>query len=182
MNLSSYLRKFLDALYLTAGVAAGLAMVAVFVLVCYQIVCRTLMLPTSSVDELAAYGYVATTFLGLASSHRMRSHIRVSLLIDNLKGGVSKAVELLAGIASVFLAGWLSYYMFDFVLDSWTHNEVSQGVIPMMLWIPQSTMFVGCFIFFIALADDLVRLIGQILRGNKPDDGSLYAGLGSGKA
>lgn len=159
MTFSRIIRKSLDGLYNAAGVAAGVSLVAIFVLAGYQIVGRSLGYATTSMDELAAYSYVATTFLGLSASQRARSHIRVSLLIDNLKGKSRKFAEIVAGIGSVVLAGWLTYKLFFFVLDSWQHNEVSQGVIPMQLWIPQSTMCAGAALFFLALVDDLVAVL-----------------------
>ncbi len=159
MTFSRTIRKSLDGLYIASGVLAGIALVGVFILVLYQIACRSLGYSTTSVDELAAYAYVATTFLGLAASQRARSHIRVSLLIDNLKGPVRKAAEIVAGVASVVLAGWLACQLFFFVLDSWQYHEVSQGVIPMQLWIPQSAMFVGAAMFLVALVDNLVAVL-----------------------
>lgn len=159
MTFSCIIRKSLDGLYLAAGVAAGVSLVAIFVLVGYQVIGRSLGYATTSVDELAAYSYVATTFLGLSASQRARSHIRVSVLIDNLKGRVRKLAEIVTGVSSVVLAGWLAYKLFFFVLDSWQFDEVSQGVIPMQLWIPQSTMCVGAVMFFFALVDDLVAVL-----------------------
>lgn len=159
MTFSSAIRKSLDGFYAAASILAGIALIGIFFLVLYQIICRSLGYATTSVDELAAYAYVATTFLGLSASQRARSHIRVSLLIDNLKGRVRKLAEILAGTASVVLAGWLAYQLFFFVLDSWRYHEVSQGVIPMQLWIPQSAMCIGAAIFFVALVDDLVAVL-----------------------
>jgi TRAP-type C4-dicarboxylate transport system permease small subunit len=159
MTFPRTIRKSLDGLYAAAGVSAGIALVGIFLLVLYQIACRSLGYATTSVDELAAYAYVATTFLGLSASQRARSHIRVSLLLDNLRGRVRKVTEILAGTASIALAGWLAYQLFFFVLDSWQYHEVSQGVIPMQLWIPQSTMCIGAVVFFVALVDDLAAVL-----------------------
>jgi ABC-type spermidine/putrescine transport system permease subunit II len=51
-----------------------------------------------------------------------------------------------------------------FVYQSWDFNDVSQGQIIVPLWIPQIFAAIGCLIFFLAVADELAR----VLRGNKP--------------
>ena len=111
-----------------------------------------------SADDIAGYALVATTLLGLAPTYRHNAHIRVGLLVERfVLGGITRrwlerAVSLLASI----LVGWAAYYSIHFVWESFIYNEMSQGLLAIPLWIPQSVMAFGFFVFFIALVDDLI--------------------------
>jgi hypothetical protein len=48
-------------------------------------------------------------------------------------------------------------------VTSYQLGDVSQGLVPVPLWIPQSGMALGLVVLFIAVADDLV----QVLRGTE---------------
>jgi TRAP-type C4-dicarboxylate transport system permease small subunit len=51
-----------------------------------------------------------------------------------------------------------------FVYESWQFKEVAQGLIKVPIWIPQLCFVVGVVIFFVAVLDELVR----VLRKQKP--------------
>jgi TRAP-type C4-dicarboxylate transport system permease small subunit len=42
---------------------------------------------------------------------------------------------------------------------SYQLNDLSQGIVPLPLWIPQSAMGIGCTLLFIAMVDRLVCLL-----------------------
>ncbi|HUN12654.1 MAG TPA: TRAP transporter small permease subunit, partial [Rhabdaerophilum sp.] len=67
-----------------------------------------------------------------------------------------KLLERLICALALVLVGWASWISTQFVYDSYIYNEVSQGLLAIPLWIPQSLMALGFIVFFIALADDLV--------------------------
>jgi TRAP-type C4-dicarboxylate transport system permease small subunit len=51
-----------------------------------------------------------------------------------------------------------------FVYQSWDFNDVSQGQIIVPLWVPQLFVPICCLILFLAVVDELAR----VLRGDKP--------------
>jgi hypothetical protein len=51
-----------------------------------------------------------------------------------------------------------------FVYDSWQFKEVAQGLIKVPIWIPQLCFVAGVIIFFVAVLDELLR----VLRKEKP--------------
>jgi len=61
--------------------------------------------------------------------------------------------------ASAFLIGYFAWYAGDMVVTSYQINDVSQGLVAVPLWIPQSGMALGLSIMAIALVDDLVILL-----------------------
>ncbi|MGD9846566.1 MAG: hypothetical protein AB7U47_14400, partial [Variibacter sp.] len=50
------------------------------------------------------------------------------------------------------------------VIDSYTFNDVSTGMVPIPLWIPQLTMPLGAALFVVALLHEFVL----VLRGEEP--------------
>jgi TRAP-type C4-dicarboxylate transport system permease small subunit len=83
----------------------------------------------------------------------------VGLLIDRLSGGSRRAVEMLCLAFGVAAIGWACWWTGRFVYDSWRFHEVSQGLVPVPLWVPQFFMFFGLFVLLAAMLEDLIRLI-----------------------
>ena len=65
-------------------------------------------------------------------------------------------LEALCLMASTFLIGYFAWYAADTVLTSYQINDVSQGLVAVPLWLPQSGMALGLAIMTIALLDDLI--------------------------
>lgn len=151
--------RALDAIYRAAGVLAGIFLVAICVIVSAQIVARQLGTIIPSADEFAGFCLAATSFLGLAYSFRAGSHIRVTLFVrgfQGLAGQILLCLALATAAAITLLLGWHTLAM---VLQNFTRGEVTSGLVPMPLWLPQIGMAVGVTLFGIALIEDLLRAL-----------------------
>jgi TRAP-type C4-dicarboxylate transport system permease small subunit len=155
------MRAALQWLYRGSGLLAGFFLVAIAVLSLAQIVARELGLPASSLDEFAGYCLAASSFLGLAWTFREDEHIRMTLAVQLARGLGRRALETATLAIAAFLVGTFAWYACDMTLTSYRLGDVSQGLVPVPLWIPQSGMALGLAVMFIAVADDLV----QALRG-----------------
>lgn len=153
------MRKFLDRLYLGSGVLAGIFLILIAALSLAQISGRVLGFDAYSFDDFAGFCMAASSFLGLAHTYRRNEQIRVAIVIDRLTGGKRKAMEALCLGASTFLVGYFAWYAVDMAVTSYQINDVSQGLVAVPLWIPQSGMALGLAIVAIALFDDLVVLL-----------------------
>jgi len=158
------MRALLDAVYKASGVAAGIFLVAIAVLSLTQIVARMFGATASSFDEFAGYALAASSFLGLAYTLRAGEHIRMSLGIDRLRGGARRGVEVLCLAAAIGVIGFFAWATADMTVTSYQLDDVSQGLVPIKLWIPQSATAIGLWILLLALVDDLVAT----LRGREP--------------
>ena len=78
------LRVLLDRLYLYAGYAAGLFMLAIFVLMMALSAGRPIGMNIPAADDFVSWCMAAMAFLGLAHTFRSGEMIRVGLLIDKL--------------------------------------------------------------------------------------------------
>ena len=81
------LRRFLDGLYLGSGVLAAAFMALIGLSILAQVAGRMLGL-TVDMTEVSGFFMAASTFLGLAYTFRHGGHIRISLLVVRMSGGV----------------------------------------------------------------------------------------------
>lgn len=178
-------RRLLDRIYRTSGALAAVFLVAIFVVVLIQVganlinalsaaaLRRSIGLSLPSYADFAGYSLAASTFLALAHTLRAGAHIRVSLVIDNVSGWRRRLVELWCAGCGTAVAGYFAYFTILMVADSFAFGDVSPGMVPIPLWLPQSAMALGLVILTIALADEFVSNIaggvGAHGRRHEPD-------------
>ena len=150
------MRSILDGIYRLSGVAAGLFLVLIGVLSLMQISGRLLGFAAHSFDEYAGYCMAASTFLGLTWTFRCNEHIRLSLLLERTRGGMRRAMEILCLAVALGIIGFFAWSTIEMTWTSFTLKEPSQGLVPILLWIPQSSMALGLAVMALALLDDLI--------------------------
>lgn len=168
------MRTALDALYRLAGALAATSLVIIALMVAVQVLGRIidgaramvgldpygLLVP--SLAEIAGFLLAAASFLALASTLRHGVHIRVNILLQQLPDRVARFLEIWVLGVATFIMGYFAWNAFLMVLDSYTFHEVSFGIIPVPLWIPQGVMTAGLAVFVVSLLDDLVMaLLGR---------------------
>ena len=90
--------------------------------------------------------------------------MRVEIFLGTLNDVWKKRLEIIClAVMSGFCLFALAAFSL-FVYQSWDFNDVSQGQIIVPLWIPQICTALGCLIFFLAVVDELIRVI----EGGKP--------------
>lgn len=165
--MRAVLDRFYDfALYVAAG-----CLVLIAALVGAQVIGRTydvlLMLfghrpygfLVPSLAEFAGYLLAAGSFLALAATLKRGAHIRVTILLGSVPERVRYLLELWALLAAAAFVAFASWHLVALALDSYRFKEVSYGIIPLPLWIPQAAMAVGAIALLIALADELIMTL-----------------------
>jgi len=150
------MRTALNAIYKGSGLLAGFFLIAIAVLSLVQIVGRLLGIAASSYDEFAGYCMAASSFLGLAWTLRGNEHIRMTLAVSRARGGLRRALEICCLSIAAAIIGYFCWSSLRMVWTSYTLNDVSQGLVPIRLWIPQSGMALGLTILLLAFVDDLL--------------------------
>jgi TRAP-type C4-dicarboxylate transport system permease small subunit len=157
-------RRALDWLYLAAGYAAGVFLVAIFAIMMVMSVGRQFALNIPAGDDFASWCMAAMAFLGLAHTFKRGEMIRVGLLLERLHGRTRQIAEIVAlGIATAFIL-YFTRHAAQMAYDSWRFNDVAQGVVALPLWIPQLGFVAGLAILSIAVVDEMIN----VLRGNRP--------------
>jgi len=153
------MRRTLDALYDGAAWLAALMMIGVLAMVLLSIVSRLMHFHVPGTDAYAGYLMAGTGFLALAHTLRRGEHIRVTLLIQALKGRARRVVEIGALALGALLAASLAYYSVRLAWQSHAFHDISTGNDATPLWIPQLAMAIGAVLFAIAVVDELVATL-----------------------
>ena len=161
------MRRFLNATYKAAGMLSAFLILAICLLISAQIVLNGMgrlmpgVLPSTipSYADFAGFMLAGATFLAMAYTLRSGGHIRVNLVVQRLSPRVVIIAEFLAlTVANVFV-GYTLYFSGALVLESLHYGDVSNGIIPVPLWLPQSAMTFGMGLLLVALLHTLVDLI-----------------------
>ncbi len=153
------MRAALELLYKTSGLAAGFFLVAIGALTAAQILGRLAGFAAYSFDDFAGFSMAASSFLGLAYTLRASEHIRMTLVLHHTRPPLRRALEVVCLVVATSLVGLFAWFTCDMTLTSYQLGDVSQGLVPVPLWIPQSGMALGLVVLAIAFVDDLVAAL-----------------------
>ena len=158
------LRKLLDGLYLAAGALAALMVLAVCVLMVGQSVLREFHVATGAVNDVVAWCCAAAAFLAMAHAFKHGDFVRVTLTMEHLSPAWQRRFEIFALTIGSLATGYLAYSANVYTLESWQFNDLAQGLLPLPLWIPQSSFALGSILLCVAVLDEWVI----VLRGGRP--------------
>jgi TRAP-type C4-dicarboxylate transport system permease small subunit len=170
------MRSALDGLYRATLWLSALCLVTIALLVGVQLAARLVDgllklvgLPPYgfvilSLAEFAGFLLAAASFFALAATLKSGAHIRITMLLGVLGERARYAFEVFALGFSTVVAIYITWNIGRFAYGSWVFHELSPGLIPVQLWIPQAAMFVGALVLTIALIDELII----VLRGGRP--------------
>ncbi|WP_299345647.1 TRAP transporter small permease [uncultured Maritalea sp.] len=166
------MRTVLDRIYLAAGSLSAICILTICVIVTMQVVFNliTKLLGTQfaytipSYADFAGFLLAAASFLALSYTLKHDGHIRVTLFRDMIKGPIGHLIEITTLLICAAGAAFMTYSMFGHLMESIEYGDVSTGIIPIPLWIPQSTLLLGLALFTLALIDNTVIAI----LGKKP--------------
>ena len=156
LDTTLVVRKLLDGLYDAAAWVAAVFMVGTLVSVLAGIVDRYLALGIRGTDMYAGYCMAGAGFLALAHTLKRGEHIRVTLILQKLKGVAKHRLEICALFAATLLAALFAFYSIKLSYQSWSFHDISTGNDATPLWIPQISMAVGTVVLLIAFIDELV--------------------------
>jgi TRAP-type C4-dicarboxylate transport system permease small subunit len=127
------LSKWSDRLVGAAAVALLLAMLAAVFL---GVVFRLIGEPLAWSDELAQYLLVWTAFVGWIIASRSRSHIRIGLIIDRLKGLPRRLAEIASQLLVALLGAILLIKSFGLIERNVDVEWVSLPLSVSLVYIP----------------------------------------------
>ena len=167
------MRSFLDGLYRLTLWLSALCLVSIALLVGAQLAGRIVdgalkligLSPYGfvilSLSEIAGYLLAAASFLALAGTLKAGAHIRVTMLLSALSEAPRRYVKAAAfGVTAIFCA-YMTWNIGRFAWVSWRFNEVSPGLIPVPLAIPQAAMTLGIAIMTVALVDEFITVLSR---------------------
>jgi TRAP-type C4-dicarboxylate transport system permease small subunit len=159
------MRKSLDVLFNAAAYLAALFLIGTLTMILLGIFSRLLGFQVRGTDAYAGYFMAGSGFLALAHTLQRGEHIRVTLILQSLKGRAHRGLELVAVAIAGVLAATLAWFSVRLAWLSYAYHDISTGNDGTPLWIPQLAMAVGTVIFAFAVVDEFVTLLrGRPLR------------------
>ena len=153
------MRAALELIYKTSGLLAGFFLAAIGALTAVQILGRLLGFAAYSYDDFAGFSMAASSFLGLAYTLRANEHIRMTLVLHHTRPALRRALEIICLAVATFLVSLFAWFTCDMAFTSYQLGDVSQGLVPVPLWIPQSGMALGLVVLAVAFLDDLAAVL-----------------------
>ncbi|MFT4195850.1 TRAP transporter small permease [Ottowia sp.] len=158
------MRRFLDRLYDGAGALGALCVFLIFVLMIWAGVGRQLNWRVSGVNDIVAWLCASASFFAMAHAFRHGDFVRVTLLLEKLPPAARRVAEVACLLIALVSVGYLTWWATAFTWESYEFAEMATGLVVIPIWIPQSVFAIGCWLFLVALADELVG----VLRGGTP--------------
>ncbi|WP_151633334.1 TRAP transporter small permease [Noviherbaspirillum aerium] len=150
---------FLHRLYRISGLLSAASLVLICALIMAQVIARNLGSTVRDAEEFAAWAMAAAGFFGLPYALHCGSHIRVEVVMRFLPQSLHHAMEVLVSAIGLMLSVYFAWYCTAFVVESYRFNEVSQGLVPVPLWLPQLPMAIGTILLVLAFGERLVRVL-----------------------
>ena len=158
------MRRLLDRLYNAAGYLAAFFVFAVFAVMIATSVMRELSIRTGGAEDLVAWLCAASAFLAMAHSFKHGDFVRMELLISKAAPGPRRGFEILALAIGTAFSGYLAFWAARMTYESYEFNVMSDGLLVLPIWIPQLSFVLGSALFFVAVLDEFIAVLG----GSRP--------------
>ena len=144
------LDKNLNKLYKFSGYVAAIFLILVAVFILIGISSRIFGFYIRGLAEYSGYCMASASFFALAYTFIEGGHIRITLFLEKLSGNKKRIAEIWClSIASLF-SGYLAFYFIKMLIISYKFQERSEGADEILIWIPQTGVAIGSFIFFLS--------------------------------
>jgi TRAP-type C4-dicarboxylate transport system permease small subunit len=167
------MREPLNRLYWASNWFAALNVLAIATVVLAQVALnlvdrlsavlggQPLGLVVPSYAEFAGCFLAVASFAALASTFHAGGHIRVTLVLARVGRGANRALDLWSHGVAAAVSGFFTYNALALAWESWRYGDVSPGLVPVPLWLPQSAMAIGLALLTVAIVDSLGGCLGQ---------------------
>lgn len=153
------MRKTLDTLYAAALFAAGVFLVGIFLTMVVESVLRKFGGYIPGASELIGWFLAAAGFLALPATFKRGDMVRVGILVDALPPAVRKPLLLACVAIALVFTSYMVWAVGIYLLDGWRSEEMTQGMIELAVWIPQSSFLIGAALLLVAILDECVTLL-----------------------
>tara|TARA_B100000780_G_scaffold248615_1_gene194008 strand:- start:522 stop:1028 length:507 start_codon:yes stop_codon:yes gene_type:complete len=153
------INNFLKSTYKVSGYIAAIFLILVAIFILTGISSRIFGFYIRGLAEYSGYSMAASSFFALAYTFNDKAHIRITLFLEKIKNKRRKFIEIWCLSVGSFFSGFMAYYFIKMVIISIKFEERSEGADEIFIWIPQASLAMGSFIFFICVFHHLVFLI-----------------------
>ncbi len=148
------MRKFLDGLYNTSGLLAAAFIALIAILMIGQSILREFGVRTGAVNDVVAWCCAAGSFFAMSHAFKHGDFVRVTLLLEKMNPKWRRIFELISLSVAIVSVSYLAYWANLFTYQSFIFDERAQGLLPIPIWIPQSSFAMSSVILLIAVVDE----------------------------
>jgi TRAP-type C4-dicarboxylate transport system permease small subunit len=153
------INNFLKSTYKISGYIAAIFLVWVAIFILIGISSRIFGFYIRGLSEYSGYSMAAASFFALAYTFYEKGHIRITLFLEKIENKKRKFTEIWCLSVGSFFSGFMAYYFIKMVIISIKFEERSEGADEILIWIPQASLAIGSFIFFICVFHHLIFTI-----------------------
>ena len=150
------MRKLLDRIYDGSLALAGLFLVGIFVTMVGEAAMRKMGSYIPGASDLIGWFCAAAGFLALPATFKRGDMVRVGMVADALPPRLRKPVLLACLVLALAFTAYLTWAGGGYLWRGWRSGEMTQGMIEIATWIPQTSLVVGALLLCVAVADELV--------------------------
>ena len=150
------INNFLKLVYKFSGYLASIFLILVAVFILTGISSRIFGFYIRGLAEYSGYSMAAASFFALAYTFYNNGHIRITLFLEKFENKKRRFAEIWCLSVASFFSGFMAYYFIKMVFISIKFKERSEGADEILIWIPQSSLAIGSFVFFICIFHHLV--------------------------
>ena len=150
------INNFLKSTYKISGYIAAIFLILVAVFILTGISSRIFGFYIRGLAEYSGYSMAASSFFALAYTFYEKAHIRITLFIEKIESKKRRFTEIWCLLVGSFFSGFVAYYFIKMVIISIKFEERSEGADEIFIWIPQASLAIGSFVFFICVFHHLV--------------------------
>ncbi len=150
------INNLLKSIYKTSGYIAAIFLVLVAIFILTGICSRIFGFYIRGLAEYSGYSMAASSFFALAYTFHENGHIRITLFLEKLKNKNFFFIERWCLSIATFFSGFMAYYFIKMTIVSIKFEERSEGADEILIWIPQTAVALGSFIFFICIVHHFI--------------------------
>jgi TRAP-type C4-dicarboxylate transport system permease small subunit len=115
-----------------------------------------ILVPSS--EEIVTFLMGGMAFFGFVFAYAERVHVRVDTLHRRLAPRVRRIVEIVSHAAGTLLCGAVAYNGAELAWTAYRFNDLSDGLIPIPMWLPMGALPLGFALLALALLRDGLRI------------------------
>jgi TRAP-type C4-dicarboxylate transport system permease small subunit len=148
----------MDGLIRVAGALSAACLAAMVGVLVATLLLRPFGVLVPSSEEVVTFLMVAMAFFGFVYAYAARAHVRVDTLHRRLPPGLRRSVELASHAGAAALCAAVAWHGAVLAWTAFRFNDLSDGLIPIPMWIPLCTLPIGFVLLALALARDGWRI------------------------
>jgi TRAP-type C4-dicarboxylate transport system permease small subunit len=142
----------------TLGRLSGWLVAIMMVLVFVEVFMRYIFnKPPLIADEFAGYLLVAVSFLGIAYTHLVKGHVRITFLVNRVPPHVTLWLRLITLLISEAFIIVMCYASYEYLAFSVMINERSPSWLNFPLKYPQATVLIGFLVFAVVMLGQIIQ-------------------------